>query len=147
MAKTEKTAVRQLQQREDVEKALEQSAPGEREREPSARSPRVWLFVEAALLVTLGALTYLVGTDRVSVPGSPFGIVPKLPLASLLIVSVLFALRLAETYGIRRMSNRVSRYNLTRIFRLVALLLILGFIGSIVFSNLYTSLVSLASSL
>src|SRR5713101_6373371 len=98
MAKTEKAAVQRLQQREDVEKALEQSAPGEKEREPSARGPRVWLFVEAALLVALGAFTYLVETDRVSVPGSPFGILPRLPFATLLIVAVLFALRLAETY-------------------------------------------------
>jgi len=141
--KPEKAAVRRLRERGDVEKALEQSAPGEQERRPDSRRPKVWLIATTILAVLLGAFEWLVDTERVKLPGSPFGILPRVPLALFLIAAALVIERLAETFGVRQIPNRVSRYNLTRVLRLIVAVLILGIIGAVIFSNLYTGLVSL----
>jgi len=67
----------------------------------------------------------------------------RLPLAAVVVVALLFTERIVETYGIQKLGNSVSRYNLTRIVRLVAAVLVLGAAGTIVFGNFYTGLVSL----
>src|ERR1700730_8553185 len=141
--KPEKATVRRLRERGDVEKALEQSAPGEQERRPDSRRPKFWLIATTMLAVVLGAFEWLVDSDRVKLPGSPFGILPRVPLALFLIVAALVIERLAETFGVRQISNRVSRYNLTRVLRLIVFVLILGIVGAVIFSNFYTGLVSL----
>jgi small-conductance mechanosensitive channel len=142
-AKPEKAAVARLRQRDDVGKALEQTAPGEQDRRPDSRRPKTLLIVEAVAAALLGSLVYLVETERLRLPVSPFGIWQRVPLALFLIAAALFVERLTEIFLVRRISSRSSRYNLTRVLRLVAGVLLLGVIGSVVFANLYTGLVSL----
>ena len=80
-AKPEKAAVARLRQRDDVGKALEQTAPGEQDRRPDSRRPKTLLIVEAAAAALLGILVYLVETERLRLPVSPFGIWQRVPLA------------------------------------------------------------------
>jgi small-conductance mechanosensitive channel len=141
--KAEKAAVARLRQRDDVEKALEQTAPGEQDRRPDSRRPKTLLIVEAVVAAALGTLAYLVETERLRLPVSPFGIWQRVPLALFLISAALLVERLTETFLVRRISSRSSRYNLTRVLRLVVGVLLLGIVGSVVFANLYTGLVSL----
>jgi small-conductance mechanosensitive channel len=89
----------------------------------------------------------LVREGVISLPGTfnlfhrgPFALGP---LALALIAGVVFAERAVEYIAISRLESAVSKYNLTRIVRLVTVLVILGLLGSIFFGNLYTGLVSL----
>ncbi|HMF10398.1 MAG TPA: mechanosensitive ion channel family protein [Thermoanaerobaculia bacterium] len=144
MARLGRAAIRRLRERRDVEKALEQSAPGEEERGGfGGRRSRLWLAVWGALAAVLGFLAYLAGSERITLPGSSFGILPRLPLALALVFAALFVERLVEMYGIHKIESPVTRYNTTRVVRLAAACLVLGVIGAVLVSNLYTGLVSL----
>jgi small-conductance mechanosensitive channel len=144
MAGSGKSMVRRLRDRREVEKALEQSAPGEEQRRPTrGRRSRVWLVICGALAAVFGALAYLVGSDRITLPGSSLGLLPKVPLALALIFGSLLLEHLAEIYGIDRITSPVTRYNTTRVVRLVGAVLVLGVVGAVLVSNLYTGLVSL----
>jgi small-conductance mechanosensitive channel len=140
--------VEKLSKKEEVKKALQQATPGEAEREPQARPAarkrrRVSFAIYGTVLAVLGVLYYLVQNEVISLPGFRSGVLPKLPLAAIVVVGVLFVERVVEVYGIRRASSSVSRYNLTRIVRLAAGVLLVGAAGFILFGNFYTGLVSL----
>jgi len=60
-----------------------------------------------------------------------------------LIFLLLAAAKAIEIFGIGRIANRVSRYNLKRIFRLIAVLGIVFVTISVLFVNWYTAVVSL----
>jgi len=144
MAGSGRTVARRLSERRDVEKALEQTAPGEQEGRPRrGGGGRVWQVVWGVLAAAFGALAYLAGGDHITLPGSPFGLLPKVPLALALVFATLLVERLVEAYGIHRIASPVTRYNTTRVVRLIAAVLVLGVTGAVLFSNLYTGLVSL----
>ena len=133
-----------LSKKENVKKALEQAAPGEAEpkRVSRARS-RLLFLIYGGLLAALAVFLYLLGNDIVSLPGLRHGPLRQLPLAAIVAVGVLLAERVVEVYGIRRLASPVTRYNVTRIIRLVAAIAIVGACGTILFGNFYTGLVSL----
>ena len=144
MAESQKAAAERLRKDEDVKKALEQTVPGEAEPARVAEvKQRTWVGIYGALLAALVVFFVLVQKGIVSLPG--FGDEPlnRLPLAAMVVVAVLFAERLIEKYGIARMGNAASRYNLTRVIRLVAAVCVVGLAGTILFGNFYTGLVSL----
>lgn len=152
MAEPQKTAIsavaEKASEKEQIKKALEQAAPGEAEREPQAKPTvrkrrRVAFAVYITLLAILGVVYYLVQNEVISLPGFRSGVLPKLPLAAIIVVGVLLVERVAEVYAIRRVTSAVSRYNLTRIVRLVTAVLLVGAAGTILFGNFYTGLVSL----
>ena len=94
-------------------------------------------------VAALAVFLYLLGNDIVSLPGLRHGPLRQLPLAAIVAVGVLLAERVVEVYGIRRLASPVTRYNVTRIIRLVAAIAIVGACGTILFGNFYTGLVSL----
>ena len=145
MPRSGKAKAEQLRkQDEDVRKALEQTTPGEAEPRRVARGKDlVWLGVYGVLILASGTLAYLVGNDIVRLPGSPLGVMPRLPMAFLLVVATLAIERAGEAFGIARIESAVSRYNLTRIVRLVTAVVIIGIVGTYLFGNFYTGLVSL----
>lgn len=149
MASTRKAApiaaaAERLRHDEEVQKALEQTTPGEAERRPVSRVKHLaWLAILASLTAAFGVLTYLVENDRVRLPGSLFGPVHRLPMAGLLVFGTLAIERAIETFAIRSLDSAVSRYNLTRVIRLLTAVVVLGILGTILLGNLYTGLVSL----
>ena len=142
MAETAKT--RRIREDEDVRKALDQAAPDEGESHPERRAKgRVWL-VASGVAFLLFAGFYLAGkTGLIRLPGLSFDLIQKLPLLALILSGVLFAERLIEHFAIVRLESTVSRYNLTRIVRLLTALAMIGVLGSILLGNIYTGLVSL----
>ena len=144
MAKSRPTAAaRQVHQDEEVQKALAQAAPGEKERRTGGRAGRVALLVFGSFSLLFGVLAYLEQADRLPLPGSLFGILHRVPLTAFAIALVLFLEKLGETFAIRRIGNAATRYNATRIARLIAAGLIVAALASVLFSTLYTGLVSL----
>jgi len=144
MAESRKAAAERLRKDEDVKKALEQTVPGEAEPEKvSQEKQRTWVGIYGALLGALVVFYVLVEKEIVSLPGFSDAPLNRLPLAAMVVVAVLFAERLIEKYGIARIVNAASRYNLTRVIRLVAAVCVVGVAGTILFGNFYTGLVSL----
>jgi small-conductance mechanosensitive channel len=140
----EKAKARQIQEDESVQKALAQTAPGEEKTTPAGRAAgRASLGLSGGVVLLLGALYAAVAEGVVPLPGTSFNLLHRLPLALFLVAGIVFAERALEYFGISRLESTVSRYNLTRIIRLVTALAVLGVLGSIFFGNLYTGLVSL----
>ncbi len=143
MAQPQRAAA-ELSRHEDVKKALQQATPGEAEpKRVSKARHRTWLAVYGVLLAALAVFYALTATGLVQLPGWEDNFIHKVPLAAVLVVALLFAERVAEAFGVKRIENPVTRYNLLRVARLVAAVLLLGAAGSILFGNFYTGLVSL----
>jgi small-conductance mechanosensitive channel len=144
MAESHEAAAERLRKDEDVKKALEQTTPGEAEPEPVAQAKRrTWVGIYGAILAGLVVFYVLVENDVISLPGWSDSPLRRLPLAAMVVAAILFVERLSEKYGIARVSNPASRYNLMRVIRLVAAVCVIGAAGTILFGNLYTGLVSL----
>jgi small-conductance mechanosensitive channel len=144
MAEPQRAAVDRLSRKEDVKKALEQAAPGEAKPKRVSRVLRyTWLGVLGALLAFFVALYVLVQNEVIVLPGGADNFVHRLPLAAVLVVALLFAERVAQTFGIQRIQNTATRYNVTRVVRLAAAVLVVGAAGTTLLGNFYTGLVSL----
>jgi small-conductance mechanosensitive channel len=145
MAGRPKAAAERLSRRdEDVRKALEQTVPGEAEPRPVSRGRNLlWLLIFGGLFLAFGLLEYLISSGSVWLPQLRFGVLARVPVAGLLVFAALTLERAVETFGIVRIESAVSRYNLTRIVRLVTALVIIGVLGAVLFGNFYTGLVSL----
>ena len=144
MAESHEAAAERLRKDEDVKKALEQTTPGEAEPEPVAQARRrTWVGIYGAVLAGLVVFYVLVENDVISLPGWSDSPLHRLPLAAMVVAAILFVERLIEKYGIARVSNAASRYNLMRVIRLVAAVCVIVAAGTIIFGNLYTGLVSL----
>jgi len=138
----QKAAADKLSQKENVKKALQQATPGEAKPE---RAGRRWtaLTVYAGLLVVFGVLDFLVQKEIIPLPGFRWDFVRQIPHVAVLAVGLLFVERAVEMFGIRPISSSVTRYNVTRILRLLTGILIVGSAGALLFGNFYTGLVSL----
>jgi small-conductance mechanosensitive channel len=144
MAEPQKAAAERLRQRGEVKKALEQATPGEAEPKIASKARRLTgAGIYGTLLAVLVAFYVLILNGVISLPGWKDSFLNRLPLAAVLVVALLFVERLAETFGIQKIKNAVTRYNLTRVIRLAAAVLVLGAAGAILFGNFYTGLVSL----
>ena len=132
------------QKKQDVKKALEQAAPPEvSQKAPARRRNLVWVIVLGALFLALAAFWLLVLKGIISLPGWSDSLIHRVPLAALVFVGVLLAQRLIEAFAIPKIESPVSRYNITRVVRLVTAVAILGGAGTALFGNFYTGLVSL----
>ena len=144
MAQAQKATAERLSQKGEVKKALEQAAPGEAEGKHESKARRLTAVgIYAALLAALVTLNVLILNDVISLPGWKDSFLNRLPLAAALVVALLFLERLAETFGIPKIKNAVTRYNLIRVVRFATAVLVLGAAGTILFGNFYTGLVSL----
>jgi small-conductance mechanosensitive channel len=137
-------AAEERHKKEEVKKALEQATPPEAESKPKARkSGRVWLGVLAALFAVLVGFWLLVQTKVISLPGWSDNFAHRVPLVAAIIAGLLLAERVAEIFGISRVESPASRYNLTRVIRLLTGVLFVGGAGAALFGNFYAGLVSL----
>jgi small-conductance mechanosensitive channel len=144
MAQAQKAAAERLSRREDVKKALQQATPGEVEGKTVTKARRLtWVGIYGVLLAVLVTLYVLIASEVISLPGWKDGFLNRLPLAAVVVVGLLFLERVVEIFGIEKVKNAVTRYNLVRVVRLGAGVLLAGAAGSILFGNFYTGLVSL----
>ena len=132
------------QKKQDVKKALEQAAPPEvSQKAPTRRRNLFWVVVLGAVFLALAAFWLLVLKGVITLPGWSDSLIHRVPLAALILVGVLLAERLIEAFAIPKIDSPVSRYNITRVVRLIAGALLLGGAAVALFGNFYTGLVSL----
>src|SRR6478672_11283178 len=129
---------------EEVQKALAEAAPGAEETAPVRRKRDLLGDGMGGGGVALAGALYLLVELRVfSVTGGSFSLVQRIALAAMIVCGALFAEQAIERFGVRRLDSTVSRYNLTRVLRLLTALAAVGAFGVVVLGNLYKGLVSL----
>jgi len=135
---------RRIRQNEEVQKALAQAAPEAQDTVPKGRRQTLlWASIWGGCLLVSAGLLLLVDQRVIEVAGGRFNLLYRVLLASVIVFGSLFVEYATEHFLVGRLESPVSRYNLTRILRLVMVLGALGVLGSVVFGNLYTGLVSL----
>jgi len=135
-----KRKVEEVKQDADVQRALQQATPTEKPRGPFARGrDKFWLVSQFILLLAIGAVYQFI---RYRLPQFAYPLLLKLILAVGVLVVCFTMLRLVDVYLIGRVRNAVYQYNLKRVSRLVAWLVIAFFVLTIFFQNWYTAVVS-----
>ena len=143
MADELRTEVEQVKEREDVKRALKQTAGGAPAEQPKAKTKdKLLLGTHVIILIALGVSYYFLrfGVFRFAARYVPF--IQKLDWAAMAVVLLLVMAKLFDVYLIGRLDSPVSRYTLRRIAKLVLALLTIFVTISIVISNWYTALVS-----
>jgi len=133
----------EIKDREDVREALRQTATEGRARPVAHASDRIFFAVSAVLALALGAAYF--GLVRQIDLFDPFNspVARRSTLAALLIVGVLAIHRVVSIFLVSQLESAVSKYNLKRILRLVAgiLVVVIGF--TVLFVNWKTMIASL----
>ena len=143
MANELRTEVEQVQEQEDVKRALKQASSVPPKDQPKAkRKDKVWLGTHAIVLVALGVFYYLLQFRFFGFASKFIPDIQKLDQSAMAVVLLLAAAKLIDVYVIGRLDSPVSRFNLRRVAKLIlGLLLVLGVV-SILFQNWYTTVVS-----
>ena len=134
--------VEEVKQNADVQRALKQAIPPEKQKGPVARTrDKLLIGTHLFALLVLGGLYQLL---RYRFPGflERYPMVGKLIIAFGVVVVCLMALRLVDVYFISRVRNIVYQYNLKRVSRLILGLVIAFLVLTIFFQNWYTAVVS-----
>jgi small-conductance mechanosensitive channel len=141
---TKKAQVEELRQHDDVKSALEQAA-GDREEEAARTktTDKVLLGTHLLLSLAFAFVFYLLKLSFFSFAGKYLALLQRLALGAMAIVLVLGVAKLIRIYAIGQIESAVSRYNLSRILRLLTALVVLFILLSILFANWYTAVVSL----
>ena len=138
-----KKEVEEIKQEPQVKRALERAAPHEDAARTTAQSRDKLLFgTHAVLLLALGAFYYLLGLRFFGFAGVYRDPLRKLTLAAAMVVLFLVILKLLDVYLIGRVQNAVYRYNLRRVLRLLAWLILSFVLITFFFQNWYTAVVS-----
>ena len=134
--------VEEVKQDADVQRALQQATLAEKIRGPVARARDKFVIgTHLFLLIALGALNRLL-EYRFPEFVQKYPLAQKLILALAVVVACLMVLRLIDVYFVGRIQNAVYQYNLRRVARLVAWVIIAFFVLTILFQNWYTAVVS-----
>jgi len=134
--------VEEIKKDADVQRALKQATPAKKEPGPATRI-RDKLVIGTHVLLLIGLfVVHQILTLRLPWVYEQYPIIRKLIIAVAVSVVCLMILRLVEVYFIGRVQNAVHKYNLNRVSRLVAWLVIAFFVLTILFQNWYTAVVS-----
>jgi small-conductance mechanosensitive channel len=137
-------AAEQREKKQEVRKAIAQTAELEPEQEPAVRKRNfLWIGVLAGLLAIFVTFWVLLQNKAIDLPGWSDNLAHRLPLAAMIVIGLLLAERLGEMFGVAKVESPVSRYNLVRVLRLITAVLLIGGAGTALFGNFYTGLVSL----
>lgn len=143
MADELRTEVEQVKEREDVKQALKQTTATAPEDQPKARTKdKLWLGTHVIVLIGLAVFYYLLQFKVFGFAARFVPYIQKLDKAAMAVVLLLAIAKVVDVYLIGRLDNAVSRFTLRRVAKLVLALLIVLAIVSLVFSNWYTTLVS-----
>lgn len=140
----EKAKAKQLEKDADVRRELEQTtgtAPAEIPKiEPKKQ---FWLIPYILVLLGLAAVYYISRLGYFALAGEYVPVIERALMGAMLVAFVLTILRGVRIYLIRPLSNSAARYNLTRVVKLVAGLMVFFIILSVLFANWYTAVLSL----
>jgi len=132
--------VEEVKQDADVQRALQQATPTEKHETHLARGrDKFWIATQFVLLLVIGAVYQFI---NLRLPQFAYPLLLKLILAIGVVLVCFMVLRVVDVYLIGRVMNAVYRYNLKRVSRLVAWLVIAFFVLTIFFQNWYTAVVS-----
>jgi small-conductance mechanosensitive channel len=136
------TKVEEIKKDADVQRALKQATPSQKEEAPVTRvRDKLVIGTHILLLIGLGVVHQVI-TLRFPIVYQQYPLIQKLVAAVAVAAVCLMVLRLIEVYFIGRIANAVYSYNLKRVSRLVVWLVIAFFILTILFQNWYTAVVS-----
>jgi small-conductance mechanosensitive channel len=137
-------AVRRVERRADVRRALATSTATHRKTRRAVRSGhKVWLGAYALVLVALAVLFYLLRLEVFGFFGRYLPMFKRATVGAMAIVLTLAAARLVRAFAIERAQTAVTRYNLKRILRLVVYLVLALIVVSVLFANWYAAVASL----
>ena len=143
MADELRTEVEQVKEREDVKQALKQTTATAPQDQPKARTKdKFWLGTHVIVLVGLAVFYYLLQFKVFGFAARFVPYIQKLDKAAMAVVLLLAIAKVVDVYLIGRLDNAVSRYTLRRVAKLLLALLMVLAVVSLVFSNWYTTLVS-----
>jgi small-conductance mechanosensitive channel len=143
MADELRTEVEQVKEREDVKQALKQTAATTPADQPKAKTKdKLWLGTHVIVLIGLGVFYYLLQFKVFGFAARFVPYIQKLDKAAIAVVLLLAVAKIVDVYLIGRLDNAVSRFTLRRVAKLVLGLLIALTVVSLMFSNWYTTLVS-----
>ena len=135
--------VEEIKQDADVQRALRNASTDESDDQPVAKTrDKLLLGTHAILLLALGAFYYLLGLRFFGFAARYVPAIQKVSVAAAIVVLGLAILRLLDVYLIGRVGNAIYQYNLRRVLRLVAWLLIAFLLLTFFFQNWYTAVVS-----
>ena len=143
----EKIEVEQLKQQEDIKKALKQTGTPPEEEAPSQpvveTRQKFFLGTYLLLLLGFGGLYYVLRLQIFGFAARYLALLQRLTVGVMAIVLVLAVAKVIDVYLIGRLDEEASRYNLRRIMRLLAGLVIFFILLSVLFANWYTAVLSL----
>jgi small-conductance mechanosensitive channel len=144
MPDQDKIEVEQLKQQEDVKRALRQTA-GNKDAPAPAVETKHKLFIGTYLLILvgLGCLYYLLRLRFFGFAAAYVPLLQRLTLGAMAITLILSVAKALDVYVVKRIEDDVTKYNLERVLRLIAGLVMGLVLISILFANWYTAVVSL----
>jgi len=143
MADELRTEVEQVKEREDVKQALKQTTATAPQDQPKAKTKdKLWLGTHVIVIIGLAVFYYLLQFKVFGFAARFVPYIQKLDKAAIAVVLLLAIAKVVDVYLIGRLDNAVSRYTLQRVAKLVLALLLVLAVVSFVFSNWYTTLVS-----
>jgi small-conductance mechanosensitive channel len=144
MTEEKKAQVEELKRRDDVKAALNQTT-GKKDQTPpkAATKDKVWFGSYLLLLLSLGACYYLFTLEYFGLADNLRATLLRLARGAITVVFVLGIAKAIQIYLVRRLHDHVSRYNLNRVLRLIAGLIVFFIIFVSVFVNWQTAILSL----
>ena len=137
-------AVRKVERRADVRRALANSTANHRTSRRQVRSGhKLWLGVYALVLAALGVMFYLLRLEFFGLLGRYLHLAQRATVGGMAITLTLAASRLVQAFAIERAQTPVTRYNLKRILRLVIFMVLALIVVSVLFANWYAAVASL----
>ncbi len=131
--------VAELKQQSDIQKALKltssQTQTEPREEKKQKRFVGIYLIVVVILTGLYFLLKHYVLRDGT--------LLPRAVLGAILIATVVMVVKSIDEYLIGRVHDSVSEYNLRRVLKLLATLVVVVIVISVLFVNWYTAVVSL----
>ncbi len=138
-----RTEVEQVKQQADVKQALKQTSTVKPEEKPKAETKDKLLLGTHALVFIALAIFYFVLQFKIFGFAARFiPYIQKLDKSVMAIILLLAIAKVVDVYLIGRIDSAVSRYNLRRVAKLTLGLLLMLVVVSILFSNWYTTVVS-----
>jgi len=145
MPEGNETQVEQLKQRGDIKDALKHTATTKKQVEPvaAATKDKLWFGSYIILLLGLGVVYYLLGFEFFGLQETLRATLQRFTRGALLVVLVLGVSKALQIYVVGWVHDPVNRYNLKRILRLLAALIIGFIVFAVVFVNWQTAILSL----
>ncbi|MBD0373488.1 MAG: mechanosensitive ion channel [Pyrinomonadaceae bacterium] len=142
--KSKSIEVEQLEERDDIKRALKQTAAVKETAVPVVKARhKIFIGSYALVLLGLGGVYYLLRLRFFGFAALYVPLLQRLTLGAMAVVLVLAAAKIINVYVIGRLDDEVTQYNLKRILRLITGLVLAFIVVSILFANWYTAVVSL----